>query len=515
MKAESTIKGQGRKAPPVWRTGRLRRLASLVSDQKSDWQAEKQENLPLEQIIPSPDRQMGGAKIGQTTLEALIALAIFVVTITTVATVYFGSQSAVVDARLNNQALYLAREDLEEARATARDDFDSLVSSETTSGLYTREIIVEDLSAYNKRVTSRVSWEIDPLRPQEVALVTHITDWKSVVPIAGSCNLGPLSGNWAAPQVLGSGDLGAGNQGTDVVVSLPYAYVSGTASASAKPDIFVFDVSNPASPSLVASRDIGSRGINALSLKDNYLYAASSNDNKELIIFDISSPTNIAEVGSINLTGSAGGLSVSAFSNVAAIGRRENEGTELYFIDVTNHALPVLITSFEVGEDVNDLNATETRLYVASEADSGELGIFNISTPTIPNLITYHDIAGADDALSVAFQKPRYVFLGDEDDNFFILEMTDDFTPTIRSVFEVPGDGDIYDMVCVQGDLAFLATKESNQEFFIVNIDDFDNPVQYGFLNFPQVATGIDFAENKVFMSVRSNDALKIIGPGP
>src|SRR3989344_108068 len=369
---------------------------------------------------------MGGAKIGQTTLEALIALAIFVVTITTVATVYFGSQSAVVDARLNNQALYLAREDLEEARATARDDFDSLVSSETTSGLYTREIIVEDLSAYNKRVTSRVSWEIDPLRPQEVALVTHITDWKSVVPIAGSCNLGPLSGNWAAPQVLGSGDLGAGNQGTDVVVSLPYAYVSGTASASAKPDIFVFDVSNPASPSLVASRDIGSRGINALSLKDNYLYAASSNDNKELIIFDISSPTNITEVGSINLDGSAGGLSVSAFSNVAAIGRRENGGTELCFIDVTKHALPVLIT-----------------------------------------------------------------------------------------VFEVPGDGDIYDMVCVEGDLAFLATKESNQEFFIVNIDDFDNPVQYGFLNFPQVATGIDFAENKVFMSVRSNDALKIIGPGP
>src|SRR3990167_4741276 len=233
-----------RKAPPVCRTGRFRRLASLVSDSKSDWQAEKQENLSLEQIIPGPDRQMGGAKIGQTTLEALIALAIFVVTITTVATVYFGSQSAVVDARLNNQALYLAREDLEEARATARDDFDSLVSSETTSGLYTREIIVEDLSAYNKRVTSRVSWEIDPLRPQEVALVTHITDWKSVVPIAGSCNLGPLSGNWAAPQVLGSGDLGAGNQGTDVVVSLPYAYVSGTASASAKPDIFVFDVSD-------------------------------------------------------------------------------------------------------------------------------------------------------------------------------------------------------------------------------------------------------------------------------
>ncbi len=452
---------------------------------------------------------------GQTTLEALIALAIFVVTIATVATVYFGSQSAVVDARLNNQALYLARQDLEEARAAARDDFDSLVSSQTTTGLYLRETIVEDLSTYNKKVTSRVSWQIDPLRPQEVTLVTHITDWKSVVPIAGSCNPGPLSGNWTAPQVIGSGDLGPGNQGTDVVVSLPYVYVSGTASASAKPDIFVFDVSNPASPQLVASRDTGPRGINSLFLKGNYLYAASSNDSKELIIFDISNPVNITEIGSINLEGSAGGLSVSAFSNVAAVGRREGSTAELYFIDVSNPALPAVITSFETGGDVNDLNATETRLYAAIKKDNRDLGIFNISSPTNPTLVVYHDIAEADDALSIAFQKPRYVFLGDEEDNFFILEIVDDLTVTIRSVFEIPGDGDIYDMVCVQGDLAFLATKESNQEFSIVNIEDFDNPVQYGFLNFPQLATGIDFAENKIFMSVRSNDALKIITSGP
>lgn len=452
---------------------------------------------------------------GQTTLEALIALAIFAITITTVAMVYFGSQSAAVDSRLNNQALLLARESLEEARAAARDNFDSLTSSQITTGLYSRETIVEALSVYNKRVTSRVSWQIDPLRLQKVELVTHVTDWLSVKPVSGSCNTGPLSGNWASPQVIGSGDLGPGNQGTDVVVSLPYVYVSGTAAAAAKPDIFVFNVSDPTVPQVVNSLDIGPRGINSLFLKDNYLYAASSNDSKELIIFDISTPASITEVGSIDLEESAGGLSVSAFENVVAIGRREGPTAELYFIDVSNPVLPAVITSFETNGNVNDLNATATRLYAAIEEDGQDLGIFNISSPTNPTLVVYHAIAGANDALSVAFQKPRYVFLGDKADNFFILEIIDDITVTIRSVFEVPGDGDIYDIVCVQGDLAFLATKESNQEFFTVDMSNFDNPFEYGFLNFAQAATGIDFAENKVFMSVRSNDSLKIITSSP
>jgi len=75
--------------------------------------------------------------------------------------------------------------------------------------------------------------------------------------------------------------------------------------------------------------------------------------------------------------------------------------------------------------------------------------------------------------------------------------------------------GDVNDITCVGGDLAFLATSDANKEFMIVNLADPDNLVEHASLNYPALATGIDFADNKVFMAVRSNDALRIITSSP
>ena len=41
------------------------------------------------------------------------------------------------------------------------------------------------------------------------------------------------------------------------------------------------------------------------------------------------------------------------------------------------------------------------------------------------------------------------------------------------------------------------------------------SPVLHSSFNFPQVATGVDYEDNLVYVSVRSNDALRIITSSP
>jgi len=450
---------------------------------------------------------------GQITLEILISLFILVISISTAVTVSFGSQSVITDTQLNNQALYIARQGLESARAVSRQDFNSLVSTSSIEDIYLKETSVQDVDAYTKKVTSRVSWKIEALRPQAVEFSTIVTDLETL--IEGGCQSDPLSGNWKNPRVLGSADLGPGNAGTDIAVSLPYVYLSSIASSASKPDIFVYNVSNPSSPQLLKFLDVGSGGINGIFIKGNYLYAASPNDNQELLIFDISSPANISLVKAYNLSGSADGLSVAAFGNTVAVGREESATYELVFVNVSNPSSPTIISQIATGGDIHDFYVSQKRLYLTSEESDPDIWVYNITDPLNPVFITNYDITGTTDDLSICIQQKNgaVIYAGNEENELVSINAEDILHMSVKDRIDVGGD--VNDIVCVAGDLFFLATANSNKEFIIVNGSDPNNLSEYASSNFPQMATGVDYADNKVFLSVRSNDALRIITSSP
>jgi hypothetical protein len=453
---------------------------------------------------------------GQSALEIIIAMAIIVISISTVILVIFTNQSVSVSSDLSNSALYKAEEQIENARAVARGNFNSLNSTSSIDGMFTKELIVSKVSTYQKKVTSRISWQTDVLHPQKIELVTYVTDWLNVPPPGSNCSAGPLSGNWAQPRILGSGDIGSvgsGNQGTGVAVAFPYAYVSGVASSASKPDIFVFDVSNSASPTLVSSLDVGSGGINSIFLKGNYLYAASPNDNKELIIFDVSIPTNIREVGSLNLSGSYDGLSVIAFGNTVALGRAGNSGKELYFINVTSPSSPSIISSYEVGDNVNGFALSNKYLYLVSKDADNDLWVFDITNPSSPSLVSTYNIRDGTEDITVGYQPPGTLFVGNLDNKIVPLDVSDPLNISTYSSFSTGGS--VKGLFCVVDNLTFMATTNSTKEFMILNTANPRMISEYASLNFPQVASGIAFKNNLAYLSMRSNDALKIISSSP
>lgn len=472
---------------------------------------------------------------GQSLIEILIAVAIFTTVVGAITIAFSGGQIAAVDAEKAINAGEYAIEGREALRSIASQSWGELtdgnhglefvsgvwgLSSESDArGDFTRTIAIATLDSNTKIATTTISWVSGPFRNQKTEIVEQLMRWDN--PVQGVCKIGPLTGNWANPQSLGSGDIGPGNAGTDIVVKLPYAFLSGVATSANKPDIFVFDVSNPSQPSMVRSLDIGSGGINSLFLKGNYLYAASSNNSKELIIFDISNPLNINQAGFYNLPEDADAVSVYAFSNTVAIGRVDTATNELAFLDVSTPTAPQLLLEASIGGNIYDFTASGDSLYFVSQKPDSDVWVYDITDPASPVFVTSYDIPNTTGSVGLFIQESFVdessfnLLVGNTDDEFIVIGATTTQSSGwyVRDQLNVVGDPN--DIVCVEGNLAFIVTTNSNKEFAILDISNPDNIYESAYLNFPQSGSGIDFADNKVYMSVRSNDSLRIITAGP
>lgn len=108
---------------------------------------------------------------------------------------------------------------------------------------------------------------------------------------------------------VGGADLP--DDATDVFVQGARAYVSTDINSGA--EFYVFDVSNPSSPALLGSYEVGER-VNAISIVGPYALlglTANQNQNLEIKVIDISFPTTISPVRDFNLDGDVLGLSAN------------------------------------------------------------------------------------------------------------------------------------------------------------------------------------------------------------
>ncbi len=471
---------------------------------------------------------------GQSALEVIIALAILVI-VSTVSFVLLGTTLAenqeVADRA---QAERLIREGFEAIRQIRNRDWDALApgtyglaqsggdwtfsgGSDVTGGQFTRTVTVSDPGDEDQReIEIEIAWQATPTRPTSVAATTRLTNWQLAEPLPSSsnCRDGSLSGDWTLPITVGTADLGAGNQGTDIVVDLPYIYASGVASSSSKPDLFIFDATDLTAPTLIKSINIGSGGINALALEGDYLYAASANNSMEFMVFDVSTPASASLVTSSNLSGSNDGLTIIVKDTFVALGRDSSSSyDEIYFYDVTTPTSPTLLSTYGVPDDVNDFATSETHLFAVTSATNDDLLVFDITDPLAPTYVSTFNISDSTADLSIAYQDPGVAFVGNAGNTLMVLDVSD--LSAITETETISTGGEVRDVVCVVDNLAFLATTDPNKEFTILDISDLDAIAEYAYLNFPQQASGADFAENHVFISIRSNDSLRIITSSP
>ena len=461
---------------------------------------------------------------GQTTLEIIIALFVMMVTVSAIIQVSFWNQSIAIDIELSNQALSIARAELENAQSVGKKDFNSLSSSTKTEGIYSKEIIVSSIDSYTKKVITKISWQVETLRPQKIELTTLVTNYSNLIASGGDTGGGNPSGNWQSISTLGSLDLGPGISANDLDVLNKIVYIAGQASVASKPDFFIVNATDGANPFIVSSINTGP-GLHTVDVAYNYAYVGNQNLDAQLQIIDVSNSAAPVLIASFKLPGVSGsgaiGQSIFYNSGKIYIGTKEASGPEFHIIDVTNPANPVSLGSREIGDDVNSIYVRGNIAYVAIDDfdDESELKVFDVSIPSAIVLLGGFIAPGnSEDGKSLDLVGNDLYLgrtVGGNHTNHHEFHIVDVSNPaTITNLGSKDLAVDLNDLK-VRGSLAFFATSDSNKEFQVWNISDKTNSTLWSSFNFPQVATGIDYEDNFVYVSVRSNDGLRILTSNP
>ena len=453
--------------------------------------------------------ELAGKESGQSILEVVIALVIGVMTISAIIFVALGNQSIVLDSRINEEALQLARESLESVRAASQTDFSSVSSSTTTSGIYTKEIAVTSIDDYTKKVLSRVSWNTDPLRPQKIELTQLITDPVAATSGGGDPGCNGIAGDWQHPATLGSVDLGPGNSATGLDVINKIVYMTSVASSQSKPDFFIVDATDGANPMLKSSLETGP-GLNAVDVAGNYAYLANNKTTSQLKIVDVSNVTSPVVTASLTLPSiGAEAISITYNGSKVYVGTKKGIGPEFHIIDVTNPLVPVELGSLEIGEDVNAIKVVAGKAYLATSLDSAELKILDVSNPLLISQLGSYDAPAGRNAYSLYVSGAR-LYLGREggSQDFSVLDISN---PVSIQLLGSKTLNQNINAIVNNSYLSFLGTEDPNQAFQVLNSSSISNITLWSSLKFPQVLASLDCENNIVYAAMRSNDALRII----
>jgi uncharacterized secreted protein with C-terminal beta-propeller domain len=296
-------------------------------------------------------------------------------------------------------------------------------------------------------------------------------------------------------------------------------FISTEASTESKPDFLIVDATDGQNPFIVTELNTG-KGLNAIDVSGDFAYVANNDDDvSHLQVIDVSNLNDPSVASSFWFTDAGEAMAVFYLDGKVYVGtEKEGDGAEFHIVDVSSPYSPAFVGDLEIGEDVNGIFVKNDKAYLAT-GDSNELIIVDITDPADPSTYSSFDAPGdSEDGKTVHIAGSK-LYLGrlvggkhSSHHEFHILDVADPLNPSNLGSVDL---GASLNDISVRNNLAFLATSLSNNEFQVWDVTDPAAPTLFSAFNFPQIATGIDFEDNLVYVSVRSNDALRIITSSP
>lgn len=450
---------------------------------------------------------------GQSILEVLVSLTIMFIITAAIFPLLGGQILGVVDEHDRIQAMYLAREAVQAGRAIHSRGFNELVDG--THGLqvsngewtlsgnsdevdkFTRSMTITSPDLVTRKVTSQVFWTntsgiIESLSFTFTAL---FTDWLDI----------EAWGDWSNLTVYGQEDIGPSATPRGLDTDGTYAYIA-AAAASSKESLYSFDVTNQATPTLLDSEtDLGN--LNDVVIYGSYLFVAGEVTDKELMVYDISNPADLQQLLTYDLN--TPGIEMIADGQYLYL----ITGSALDVFDVTTPTSPSLVGSVAISGVAENFDKKGDNIYVATSDDNAEVQIFDVSTPSSPSLLTSIDIAGTEDALSVNIQD-EFVAIGTDAKSsggeILFYNITDLNSITFEGEVEIGSGVTATEFVIPY---MFVGSLDSNAEFQVYDVRDLSAPSFISQLNVSQLVQDMTLLNNKIYLALRSQDSLKIIGP--
>lgn len=293
---------------------------------------------------------------GFSLIEVLIAIAIFSLSMTAVTLVFFSGQNFTSKALESRRAVELAHDGIEGLRFIRDANWQNLTDSPThglnfTSGVWTLTGSPDWTQNYKRTVS--ISTDFDGIKHARLTVA-----WSS--PPEGTKSielyqtLGPLDqgiyGDWSQPCLLSTGVGSSGSsKGTDIVYSNSRVYITSYESSSGKPDLTIFNVTNPSAPAFLSELNTGA-GLKSLAVSGNYAYAIEQ-DVANLKVIDISNALAPNVVATLNI-GPTKGKYIVINKNYAYVTTSNNPNPgahELHVINITTPTAPVKVNGVDLG----------------------------------------------------------------------------------------------------------------------------------------------------------------------
>lgn len=327
---------------------------------------------------------------GIATLEVLIALAVFAMTLIAISLLTFGTTNVLANTEANRHALSIGSSAILREIARGHIGFDSGTTSNRTDERYTHSLSMDgNEGGMRKRLTSIVSW-IDTWRVrQDISLEGYLFDYGHARKDACSPI---LIGNWYEPSHQIVIDTLPPIAAADSSKEL-FVVTASTTKSSSDPALFVFgrEHSGAIQPNPVTRDPVATTttGYIDVTTGGEYVYALTAETSCVS-----TRPCPRMEV--LSVTGSQLALvaifplpparSIEYHDGRVYIGLRSNATEpEFLILDVMNPVAPTRIGSADIGDTVNDIAVHRGMAYVVttnnSKADAREVMSFDISMP--------------------------------------------------------------------------------------------------------------------------------------
>jgi len=305
---------------------------------------------------------------------------------------------------------------------------------------------------------------------------------------------------------------------TDIFLAGPYMYV--TWSYIGYGGLRVYDISNPASPTLVADHFMPDHPVVGIHARGHYAYLLAGADI-DLRILDISDPTTPVEVavywpagwpndidvadGYAYIAGDQAGLrvidvsdpyapvevgwwtpperfrnrlgSVSISDHIAYV----SDGNDLWVLDVSDPTQPRQIGYLPgIG---GRIHRDGSLLFLSGWSEEQGEGMFivDVSDPTAPHMVGVYD---SPDRAEDTDTSGGYAFVADGLRGLRIVDISDPTAPVERGAYEVPAHGRD---VMIQGHYAYVTDGNG---LHLIDVSDPSKPVEVGFLQMPTRISG-------------------------
>jgi hypothetical protein len=507
---------------------------------------------------------------GFSTIELLIAFSVGIIFLTAAMMVSFSDptlarqvslesgQAAALDVALDSTALASSTNKLGSTTAALMKNWSAILTGDH-QGTYENVLTTTDISPCLKEIINVTQWNNTfGARHRDITFGTALGSMDIAKALGrGGCDPTPLN-DWDNPDSLGSFDpsgiAGAGIAATAIDVKTIdghlYAFLTSQHGSAASPDFWVIDVTNPNSPQYVSSLDISNgvswgsikEGANDLVVIGNYAYVLRNYKVDQLQVIDVSDPTHPTMVTpavsfeSRGVNANCGscepqGEVIKYYNGKLYIGLHNTQGPELLVYNIASTPtapsfVGAIANSF--GHSIYDMVINGNYAYVAikpgnNAQNTKELMVINISgaTPTDTGNgynanIGNNDTAGARSLYLLG----NKLYMGRErvsspKQDLYILNVANPEAPTLlgsKNINQQSGSGSAIQTLYVSGQLAFLGLSK-NPEF---QTWDISNPAEIttfgcGGFDFPQEVTDIAYANNYVFVAIRSNDFFRVL----